>query len=47
LEHSKFDVSNSSLPMLLIWRFERHDQIFYRSNLRDSRTTGPRLTSGG
>jgi len=24
LEHSKFDISNSSLPMLLIRRFERH-----------------------
>jgi len=27
LEHFEFDISNSSLPMLLIWRFEWHDRI--------------------
>jgi hypothetical protein len=25
VKHPEFDISNSSLPMLLIWRFKRHD----------------------
>jgi hypothetical protein len=28
LEHSEFDISNGSLPILFVWRFKRHDRIF-------------------